>query len=265
MAAGPADSPPAVAGPAMPLEPDLEEARGLAREGNVVPVRLRLTDDVETPVSAFLKLRAAAAGAPCFLLESAEQGQVGRYSFLGFRPRATLRWDDGELREWGPEALAGDPPQSATAAPDPYAALADRLSSYRLAPDPDLPPFAGGAVGFFAYDLVRTVEPLGEPNPDPLGLPDMALMVTDVLRVFDHRRDELTIMACAVADEDGGIDAAYERAEASIAEVRRILREPVPLPEAPAVCEPPAFTSNMEREEFEAAVQRIISYIHEGA
>src|SRR6188474_3415078 len=82
MAAGPADSPPAVA-----VEPGLEEARRLVREGNVVPVRLRLVDDCETPVSAFLKLRAAAAGAPCFLLESAEQGQVGRYSFLGFRQR----------------------------------------------------------------------------------------------------------------------------------------------------------------------------------
>src|SRR6476469_9581431 len=264
MAAGGTERAPADAGSPLRLEPDLAAARDLAGEGNVVPVRLRLTDDVETPVSAFLKLRQAAAGTPCFLLESAEQGQVGRYSFLGFRPRATLRWDGGELREWGPEALAGDPPQSATAAPDPYAALADRLSSYRLAPGPDLPPFVGGAVGFFAYDLVRTVEPLGEPNPDPLGLPDMALMVTDVLLVFDHLRHELTIMACAFADEDGGIDAAYERAEASIAEVRRILRVPFPLPEAPAVCEPPALTSNMEREEFEAAVERIIRYIHAG-
>ena len=264
MAAGGAERAPAAPESPLLLEPDLAAARELAGEGNVVPVRLRLVDDVETPVSAFLKLRRAAGGTPCFLLESAEQGQVGRYSFLGFRPRATLRWDAGELREWGPEALPGDPHRSATPAPDPYGALADRLASYRLAPVGDLPPFAGGAVGFFAYDLVRTVEPLGEPNPDPLGLPDMALMVTDVLLVFDHLRHELTIMACAFAEEDGGIEAAYARAEASIAEVRRILREPVPVPEAPAVCEAPAFTSNMEREEFEAAVERIIRYIHAG-
>ena len=78
------------------LEPSLEEARELAREGNVVPVRARLVDDCETPVSAFLKLRAGEPeGAPCFLLESAEQGQVGRYSFVGLRPRALLRWSDG--------------------------------------------------------------------------------------------------------------------------------------------------------------------------
>src|SRR5215475_2219413 len=83
------------------LEPSLERARALAGEGNVVPVRARLVDDCETPVSAFLKLRAGEpAGAPCFLLESAEQGQVGRYSFVGLRPRALLRWSDGVLSEW---------------------------------------------------------------------------------------------------------------------------------------------------------------------
>src|ERR1700743_82780 len=82
------------------LQPTLEEARELAREGNVVPVRATFIDDCETPVSAFLKLRAAEPeGAPCILLESAEQGQVGRYSFVGLRPRAMLRWSDGQLFE----------------------------------------------------------------------------------------------------------------------------------------------------------------------
>jgi anthranilate synthase component 1 len=240
------------------LEPDLETARALAREGNVVPIRLRLIDDCETPVSAFLKL-SGEGRAPGFLLESAEQGQVGRFSFLGVRPRALLRWSDGVLRE-----TSGLGEETAHEAPDPYAAVADYLGRYRLAPVADLPPFAGGAVGFFGYDLVRTVEPLGEPNPDPLGLPDMALMVTDVLLAFDHLRHELTILACAFADDEGGIDAAYGRAADAIAEVRRLLREPVPVPPGPVRTEPPEFASNMEREEFEAAVERIIRYIHEG-
>src|SRR6185312_7515295 len=175
------------------LEPSLEQARELAREGNVVPVRARFLDDCETPVSAFLKLRAGEApGAPCFLLESAEQGQVGRYSFVGIRPRSVLRWSDGKLTE-------DDGPGVET--PDPYGAVAEHLAAYELASVEGLPPFAGGAVGFFGYDLVRTVEPLGEPNPDPLGLPDMALMITDVLLVFDHLRHELTIMSCAFADD----------------------------------------------------------------
>src|SRR4249920_1186368 len=192
------------------LEPSLEKARALAERGNVVPVRARFVDDCETPVSAFLKLRAGEPeGAPCFLLESAEQGQVGRYSFVGFRPRAVLRWSDGVLAEEG---------GGASEAPDPYAAVAEHLSRFRPAPVEGLPPFSGGAVGFFGYDLVRTVEPLGEPNPDPLGLPDMALMITDVLVVFDHLKHTVEVMACAFCDEEGGLDAAYERAAAAIAD-----------------------------------------------
>jgi anthranilate synthase component I len=238
------------------IEPSLEQARELAVEGNVVPIRTRFVEDCETPVSAFLKLRAGEPeGAPCFLLESAEQGQVGRYSFVGIRPRSVLRWSDGVLSETGGAELD---------APDPYAAVAASLERFKLAPVADLPPFAGGAVGFFGYDLVRTVEPLGEPNPDPLGLPDMALMVTDVLLAFDHLRHELTVMSCAFADDEGGIDGAYERAVATIADVRARLRGAVPAPESPVVTEPPRFTSNMEREEFEAAVERIVSYVHAG-
>ncbi|HET9677291.1 MAG TPA: anthranilate synthase component I [Solirubrobacterales bacterium] len=247
------------------LEPSLEEARELAREGNVVPVRARLVDDCETPVSAFLKLRAGEPeGAPCFLLESAEQGQVGRYSFVGLRPRALLRWSEGTLSEWSGEESATAAPGRSESAPDPYAAVAERLREYRPAPVAGLPPFAGGAVGFFAYDLVRTVEPLGEPNPDPLGLPDMALMVTDAMLVFDHLRHELTFLACAFTDDEGGIDAAYERAAATIAEMRERLRGPVPVPASPSVVEPPQFESNLSREEFEAAVARIVEYVHAG-
>jgi anthranilate synthase component 1 len=238
------------------LEPSLDEARELASRSNVVPVRARFVDDCETPVSAFLKLRAGEPeGAPCFLLESAEQGQVGRYSFVGFRPRSVLRWSDGVLSESG---------GASRDAPDPYAAVAEYLAAFGPVPAEGLPPFFGGAVGFFGYDLVRTVEPLGEPNPDPLGLPDMALMVTDVMLVFDHLRHELTILACAFTGSEGGIDAAYGRAAEQIAEVRARLRGAVPAPATPQVVEPPAFVSNMEREEFEAAVERIVEYVHAG-
>src|SRR3954451_5665287 len=118
------------------LEPSLEQARELSREGNVVPVRARFVDDCETPVSAFLKLRAGEPeGAPAFLLESAEQGQVGRYSFVGLRPRAILRWSDGTLWEWsGEESAAGASPGRTEPAPDPYAAVAARLREYEPAP-----------------------------------------------------------------------------------------------------------------------------------
>ena len=145
-----------------------------------LPVVERFIDDCETPVSAFLKLRAAFEG-PAYLLESAEQGRLGRYSFLGFKPHRTLTWslgDDG----------------------DPYRLAADLVDGYRVELPAEMPPFPGGAVGFFGYDLVRTVEPLGEPNPDPLGLPDLALMVCELMLVFDHSKHELSVIAFPFGD-----------------------------------------------------------------
>src|SRR3954467_5079394 len=119
--------------------PTLAEVRELAREHTLVPLRHTFIDDIETPVSAYLKLRGEG---PSFLLESAEQGQrVGRWSFLGVQPRTVIRLDDGILR------VGGDPREF----PDPYAAVATELERYRPAPLPDLPPFAGGAVGLFGY------------------------------------------------------------------------------------------------------------------
>src|SRR5690349_24671887 len=188
---------------ALPVTPSLDEVRALARDHNLVPVRHTFIDDCETPVAAFLKLRGADPQSPAFLLESAEQGQrVGRYSFIGVRPRAVVRWSLGDDD-------------------DPYEIAAREVGRYRQAEVADLPPFAGGAVGYFGYDLVRTVEPLGDPNPDMLGLPDMALMLSDVLVVFDHLKHTITILANVYAD-DGEVDAAYADALATIAKARTL-------------------------------------------
>jgi anthranilate synthase component 1 len=243
------------------VRPSLEEARELARTANAIPVRVTIVDDTETPVSAFLKLRDSG---PCFLLESAEQGRLGRYSFLGFRPRAVLRYAGGELREWRGDMAPDTQPYASREIADPYGEVSRYLEDYRTPEIDNLPPFAGGAVGFFGYDLVRTVEPLGEPNPDPIGLPDMALMVSDVLVVFDHMRHELTLMAYAFTGEDADLDAAYAGAVRTLTELRERLRGPVPRREAGGEREAAEFTSNMTREQFEANVSRIIEYIHAG-
>ena len=243
------------------VRPSLDDARELARSGNAIPIRMTFVDDCETPVSAFLKLR---DGGPCFLLESAEQGRLGRYSFLGFRPRAMLRYADGALREWRGDVAPDAEPVSVREVEDPYGAVSEYLAAFRLPPLEDLPPFAGGAVGFFGYDLVRTVEPLAEPNPDPIGLPDMALMVSDVLVAFDHMRHELTLMAYAIADDEWDFDAAYASAVETLTGLRERLRGPVPRPAAGSDGETPEFESNMSREQFESNVRRIIEYIHAG-
>jgi anthranilate synthase component 1 len=253
-----------------------------ASRPNLIPVCEKFIADCETPVSAFLKLRALAPASPAFLLESADRGQrVGRWSFIGVRPRSVLRWS---LADGG----------------DPYALAAEHVARYRQAPLPeDAPPFAGGAVGYFGYDLVRTVEPLGEPNPDPLGLPDMALMLSDVLVAFDHLKHTITILANADLDAEPDPARAQAKAAATIGEIRCALAGPVPLgvpgggptpgdgtaptggepgvrpapgdgialggaPGAAPAREMPRFQSNMSGEQFEAMVARIVEYIYAG-
>jgi anthranilate synthase component I len=241
----------AAAAEATPLrvEPSLDEVRELTRDHNVVSLRNRFIDDCETPVSAFLKLRGLNPQYPAFLLESAEfippTQRVGRYSFIGLRPRKVIRWS------------LGDPG-------DPYAIAAEEVARHRQAPFADMPPFAGGAVGYFGYDLVRTVEPLSEPNPDPLGLPDMALMLSDVLVVFDHLRHEISVVANVYAEEGEDVEQAYADALATIRKARDLLAGPVPRHEARPDREVPSFESNMAREQFEAIVARIIEYVHAG-
>jgi anthranilate synthase component I len=253
------------------LTPGLDRVRELAREHNLVPLRHTFIADCETPVSAYLKLR---GDGPSFLLESAEQGQrVGRWSFLGFRPRATIRMALGDH-------------------PDPYAAVAEEMGRYGIAPLEGLPPFAGGAVGLFGYDLVRSAEPtVGLPNPDEAGIPDLALMLTDLMVAFDHLRHEVTVLANVFVGGDrsgaaGGnrsgagrarplahgarplahgddLERSYEQAAAAIAEVKERLAGPVPQGGTGKQV-PPKFFSNLGPTGYGAAVERAIEYIHAG-
>jgi anthranilate synthase component I len=231
------------------LTPGLDRVRELAREHNLVPLRHTFIADCETPVSAYLKLREEG---PSFLLESAEQGQrVGRWSFLGFRPRATIRMDL-------PPGGGSDPPPGG----DPYAVVAEEMARYRIAPLDGLPPFAGGAVGLFGYDLVRSAEPtVGLPNPDEAGIPDLALMITDLMVAFDHLRHEVTVLANVFAEDD--VERSYEQAAAAIAEVKERLAGPVPR-HRPGRRDAPQFFSNLGRDGYGAAVERAIEYIHAG-
>ena len=232
--------------------PSLAEARDLARDHSVVPLRHTFIDDCETPVSAYLKLR---GDGPSFLLESAEQGQrVGRWSFLGVQPRTTIRLDKGVLTVGGRQRDFEDP----------YAAVAAELENYKPAPLPDLPPFAGGAVGLFAYDLVRYAEPtVGDPNPDEIGVPDMALMVSDVIVAFDHFKHETTILANVFTGDGTDVEAAYAAAVDAIGDVRERLAGPLPRARA-AVREVPEFRSNLGDEGYAAAVERVKEYIRAG-
>jgi anthranilate synthase component 1 len=231
------------------LRPSREEVATLAATGDygLVPLVHTFVDDLSTPVGAYLKLRAADPGSPAFLLESAEQAQqVGRYSFLGVKPRDVVRWSLGDDDR------------------DPYDLVADLTEGARQAPLDGLPPFIGGAVGLFGYDLVRTVEPLGEPNPDEVGLPDLAMMLTDTIVVFDHL-DRRTTILTNVDLSGGDVNAAYEAAAEEIRRVRSILAGPLP---EQAIAErdtaPLEWTSNHSREQYEETIRTIVEYIYAG-
>lgn len=234
------------------LAPSLDELRALAADHDVVPVVATTIDDVETPVAAYLKLRAAHPDEPSFLLESAEQGRFGRYSFLGVRPARTIEWRLGDEG-------------------DPYALAGEAIGRGRVAQVGDLPPFVGGALGVFAYDLVRTVEPLGAPNEDVLGTPDLALLVTDGMVVFDHLKHTLSLLSPVHvggprAEGPETLEERYAHAVGRIADLHEALDRPTP-PGRPA--DAPArgaaeWTSTHTREEFEATVSRIIEYVRAG-
>ncbi|MEI7560294.1 MAG: chorismate-binding protein [Actinomycetes bacterium] len=224
------------------VTPNRDEAIELASRYKLVPVVHSVVEDTETPVSAYLKLR---GDGPSFLLESAERGQhVGRWSFIGYRPKSVVRWSLGD---------AGDPFEIAGAA----------AGEGDLAPVAGMPPFAGGAVGMFGYDLVRTTEPLGEPNIDPVGLPDMALMLTDVMVAFDHLQNRLVVFSLIHSDA-GDAGAEWDKAVETIAEVRARLGGPIPDFGAEVAHQPPDFTSNTTPERFKAMVSTIIEYIRAG-
>jgi anthranilate synthase component 1 len=231
------------------IRPSVEEARALAAEHSLVPLRHTFIADTETPVSAYLKLRGSG---PSFLLESAEGGQrVGRWSFLGVHPRSVIRLDKGAM------TIDGKPRDF----DDPYATVSDELSRYRAAPLADLPPFAGGAVGLFGYDLVRWAEPTVGRRENELGVPDLALMVSDVLLAFDHLRRELTILANVFAGDD--FERAYADAVAAIADVRERLGAPVPRVRREP-CDPPQWESNVGNDGYARGVEVAKDYIRAG-
>jgi anthranilate synthase component I len=242
--------------------PELVEARRLALAHNVLPVTHSFVSDLETPVSAFLKL-----GAPrrAFLLESAEQGQhLGRYSFLGVGARALVTYRDGRLTV----QENGDRLEVEHA--DPFAAAAELISSYR---PPEggaagaLPPMAGGLVGYFGYDLVRHLEDLPDAPPDDLRLPEMAFLLADTVLVFDHLKHRITVVANAFV-EGRDVDGPYQRAVERIADVKAKLLAPLPAGVYPGVAAAPLapreVASSMTREQYESGVERIREYVYAG-
>ncbi len=266
-----------------PFRPTLDEFRGLAAGGaNLIPVTREFAADLETPVSVYLKLMDEPGAS--FLLESVEGGeQVGRYSFVGVNPRATLTLrgriverSEGEKGRRGEREITPSPPPPFSPSPyhltdgeDILHVLKAELGKYQIAALPGLPRFTGGAVGYLGYDVVRDFEALPQTAAPALDIPDAVFLLADTLIVFDHARHRLILLANAAIEEAGGdMEAAYVEALRRIDRLaEKLLR---PLPAVPTrrwgatAGNGNGIEANMEREQYESIVHQAKEHIAAG-
>jgi anthranilate synthase component 1 len=239
------------------VTPGLDEYLQSARQGQTVPLRRRIPADLETPVSAYLKL--AGEGA-VFLLESVERGiQVGRYSFIGLQPRLELSLR-GETTTITRDGRSVDEPFDPSA---PFARLEAALADVQRQVAGDLPGPLGAAVGYLGWEMVRHFERVPMPTDGDLGTPDARMLFPSALVVFDHVKSEIE---AAVMPADGDDrEVAYREATARLNAILDALRSPLPAGSTPgpAPCLEPA-RSEITRDRFEAAVDRAKEHILAG-
>src|SRR5881396_1699683 len=244
----------------------------LAAQGNLIPVTRRLLADIETPLSAYRKIRGAGES---FLFESVEGGEhLGRYSFVGCNPRAVIKQagDRIEVIESGKvvEKFAIPAPGKESCencVKDGLEVVERVMKNYRAVTLPGLPRFTGGAVGFIGYEFIHDVEPVvPRPAHDELGTPTMYFIVADQLLVFDRVAQTITVLVNAAIDEAASPTDAYESAVEEIERLLSLLEQPsehhpVSVPgEVPSL----PFTSNVAKEKFLADVTASKKFITGG-
>jgi anthranilate synthase component 1 len=238
------------------LTPSLEAYLEQVGSRERLPVCARIPADLETPVSAFLKLKPNGA---MFLLESVERGiQLGRYSFIGVSPYATvsLVGDTVEIERSGElRRVAVDPA-------DPFSPIREEFADESILIGDHLPgPFAS-AVGYVSYDIARFFERVPTPEHDELGLPDYSFVFPGTLLVFDHVKSEIEIL---VLPPEGEPRAAYEAARSQIELLLDALRGPLPPAEEAATDgKDTSFDSNMTEDAFKEKVAAAREYILAG-
>jgi anthranilate synthase component 1 len=238
------------------VKPDRATFDALAARFPIVPVWREVLADAQTPVAAFMRLDPQPNG---FLLESVEGGERwARYSFLGGDAFAVVTASNGRV------AVKGRPPVEPKRDEAPFAFIRRLLQLTRAPQIEGLPPFHGGAVGFIGYDCVRELERLPAPPEDDVGLPDLALLLTRTVVVFDHLAQRAFVIVNV--GTGGDRDAAYEDARERIEEVVDRLARPLPAPAFDPVLDEavPEFSSPVADEEFQRWVEMAREHIYAG-
>ncbi|HNQ72336.1 MAG TPA: anthranilate synthase component I [Verrucomicrobiota bacterium] len=267
------------------IAPSLEEFLKLAGQGNLIPVTTRILADIETPLSAYRKIRGQGES---FLFESVEGGEhLGRYSFVGCNPRAVIKQTGCkvEVIEAGKIIASHLVTQNALTRPTDTLSPADGerdgvgnvrdglevvervMKKYRPVTLPGLPRFTGGAVGFIGYEFIHDVEPVvPRPAHDALGTPTMYFIVADQLLVFDRVAQTITVLVNAAVEEAVNATEAYETAVEEIERLLSLLEQPlehVPV-SVPSDVPSVPFHSNVAREKFLTNVTESKKYITAG-
>ena len=226
--------------------PTLEQVKQLAHKGNLIPICREINADLDTPVSAYLKV---ARPPYSFLLESVEGGErIARYSFIGTEPSSVIRTGRGET----------------LGKIDPLNPIERELSRFKLIDVPNMQRFNGGAVGYLSYESVNYFEELPTPDADMLDVPESVFMITMTYLVFDHVAHKISVVSHAHLN--GDVERAYDDAVRRIDEIIARLRAPLsmPAPDHSAPSQRLATESNMTPEEFYDMVNHVKKYIIAG-
>lgn len=234
----------------------VDEVKKLSEDYNIIPLTAEYYADMDTPISVFKRMQTKEN---CFLLESIGQNHVtARYSFIGRNPFISFK-------SLGDEITVTDyTGKTNIYKGKPMEELEKLVSSYRAPKLEGIPSFNGGAVGFFAYDIIRRYEELPDNNPDELGIPDMHFMLTDEIIAFDHMRQKIVIIVNIHAE--GDIENRYKKACCRLLDIHQEMSDLSGLmkKEKREYRSVSKMKSNMTKEEFCAKVEKAKEYIRNG-
>ena len=246
------------------FSPSLEEFQKLAAQGNLIPVARRILADLETPLSAYRKIRGAGES---FLFESVEGGEhVGRYSFVGCNPRAVIRQDGSHVQMFE-NGRVSESFVVGRDVKDGLEVVERVMRKFRAVAVPGLPRFTGGALGFIGYEFIHDLEPVvPRPPKDELKTPVLYFLIADQLLTFDRAQQTITVLVNAILDDAANPAEAYENATSEIDRILSLLEQPtqhqpVTLPDKVPVV---AFESNQTPEKFFQNVEASKKYITGG-